>query len=230
MRQAKSLATQLANTYSNYAATSQGLDRTFPNRLIDLAGSPSVPDIKGLLYELEQIEKKREALTSAGILDEATVPIRPPEGENIGSVANALKIYVDNSKIKLATFDELFPKVSTFKQLLQKNSSLKNLLLDGLAEPRSDETMFDFSLQGLSSGEKHEFIMLFRLIFETPPGSLVLIDEPEISLHVVWQLEFMSDLLRIQEANQFQSMIATHSPQVIQGAGDITFDLAEQAQ
>lgn len=83
-------------------------------------------------------------------------------------------------------------------------------------------------LDKLSSGEKHEFIMLFRLIFETPPNSLVLIDEPEISLHVSWQLEFMSDLARIQSANSFQCIIATHSPQIIQGADEITFDLSEQ--
>jgi len=57
-----------------------------------------------------------------------------------------------------------------------------------------------------------------------------LIDEPEISLHVVWQLEFMADLLRIQAANNFQCVIATHSPQIIQNAGDITIDLADQAK
>jgi predicted ATP-dependent endonuclease of OLD family len=70
--------------------------------------------------------------------------------------------------------------------------------------------------------------MLYKLIFETPENSLVLIDEPEISLHVVWQLEFMADLLEVQAANRFQSIIATHSPQIFQGVEHLVVDLAEQ--
>ena len=84
------------------------------------------------------------------------------------------------------------------------------------------------SLEGLSSGEKHEFVMFYKLIFDTPENALVLIDEPEISLHVLWQLEFMSDLTSIQSANKFQSIIATHSPQVFQGVEHLIVDLAEQ--
>ena len=86
------------------------------------------------------------------------------------------------------------------------------------------------TLEGLSSGEKHEFIMLFKLIFETAPNALVLIDEPEISLHVLWQLEFMTDLQSIQRINPFQSIIATHSPQIFQGMEDEVVDLADQVQ
>jgi len=98
LRQSKSLSERIQNTYSNYAATSQGLDRTFPNRLIDLAGSSGAPDVNNLGAELDQIEKKRAALTAAGILDETSMPIRPPEGEYLANVANALKIYVEDSK------------------------------------------------------------------------------------------------------------------------------------
>jgi predicted ATP-binding protein involved in virulence len=72
--------------------------------------------------------------------------------------------------------------------------------------------------------------MLFRLIFETPTNAIVLIDEPEISLHVLWQLEFMADLQDIQKANRFQSIIATHSPQIFQGMEDRVVDLADQVQ
>ena len=230
LRQSKALSENIKSTYATYAATSQDLDRTFPNRLIDAEGRPQAPDIASLRLELDRIEKKRAALTAAGILDEASTPIRPPEGEDLGNVANALRIYVEDSKTKLATFDELFSRVSVFKELMAKKLKPKELVIsrETGAEVRRGDT--PLLLSGLSSGEQHEFIMMFRLIFETPRGSLVLIDEPEISLHVVWQLEFMPDLQRIQAANQFQSIIATHSPQIIQNAGDITIDLADQAK
>ena len=137
---------------------------------------------------------------------------------------------MEDSKKKLATFDEVYSKVSVFRELLSKKLKPKELLINrefGAQVRRGKE---DIGLSKLSSGEKHEFIMLFKLIFETPANSLVLIDEPEISLHVSWQLEFMSDLAKMQSANQFQSIIATHSPQIIQGADHITFDLADQVE
>ena len=42
-------------------------------------------------------------------------------------------------------------------------------------------------LQKLSSGEKQILIMFYALLFHAPQGSIVIIDEPEISLHVCWQ-------------------------------------------
>jgi predicted ATP-binding protein involved in virulence len=44
---------------------------------------------------------------------------------------------------------------------------------------------------------------------------LVLIDEPEISLHVGWQKEFLADIIRIANVSSLRFIIATHSPQII---------------
>ena len=56
---------------------------------------------------------------------------------------------------------------------------------------------------------------MFDLLFNVKAGSLVLIDEPEISLHVSWQLKFISDVEKISELSNFQFIVATHSPQII---------------
>lgn len=228
LRQAEYLASLLQRTYASYAATSQELDRSFPNRLVSRAEGSVSYDLAGLTAELDAIEERRRALTEAGILVDTAEPLVAPKDEFIANVADALDIYVEDSKKKLSTFDEVFTKVSVFRDLLSKKLRPKTLSINrerGAEVRRGEEPV---GLDKLSSGEKHEFIMLFKLIFETPTDSLVLIDEPEISLHVSWQLEFMSDLARIQSANSFQCIIATHSPQIIQGADDITFDLSEQ--
>ena len=180
--------------------------------------------------DLEQIENRRKELTEAGILVDTAEALVPPEDQFIKNVSDALKIYVEDSREKLSTFEELYKKVSVFRELISKKLKPKTLDISrefGARVRRNDNVV---ELDKLSSGEKHEFIMLFKLIFETPPQSIVLIDEPEISLHVSWQLEFMSDLERIQSANSFQSIIATHSPQIIQGVERLTFDLSEQAK
>ena len=49
-----------------------------------------------------------------------------------------------------------------------------------------------------------------------------MIDEPELSMNVVWQRNFLKDLQRIIELRKFDVLIATHSPQIIHDKWDWT--------
>lgn len=77
-------------------------------------------------------------------------------------------------------------------------------------------------LTELSSGEQHEVVLLSELLFKATENSLVLIDEPEISLHVVWQKEFLNDIKEIIVLKNIDIVIATHSPQIINERWDLT--------
>ncbi len=78
----------------------------------------------------------------------------------------------------------------------------------------------------LSSGEQNMIILLYRMIFEVNDGDILLIDEPEISMHVVWLKEFIKDVQQIASCKKnIQIFIATHSPQIVRGAEDNCFDL-----
>ena len=46
-------------------------------------------------------------------------------------------------------------------------------------------------------------------------GSLILIDEPELSLHIAWQEEFVPDLMAIAELSRLDFLLATHSPYIV---------------
>jgi predicted ATPase len=50
---------------------------------------------------------------------------------------------------------------------------------------------------------------------------LVLIDEPELSLHVNWQKSFLPDLLKIVEATGYDVILATHSPFIVGDRSDL---------
>ncbi|MNR19906.1 hypothetical protein D3C85_1367230 [compost metagenome] len=82
-------------------------------------------------------------------------------------------------------------------------------------------------MASLSSGEQHLIVILGKLVFKTEPGSLVLIDEPEISFHPEWQEKFLDILESIRQINGFTSVVATHSPMVIGHRWDDTVELAE---
>jgi predicted ATP-dependent endonuclease of OLD family len=80
-------------------------------------------------------------------------------------------------------------------------------------------------LNSLSSGERQIFIVLYRMLFEAPPHSLVMIDEPEISLHVSWQQRMGQVMKDVAKLRDLQVIAATHSPQMIHGDWDLTNEL-----
>ena len=81
-------------------------------------------------------------------------------------------------------------------------------------------------LADLSSGEQHELVLLYELLFRTPRNGLILVDEPEISLHVAWQSRFLSDLIDIVKLNDAYAVVATHSPVLIGTQWGLTKELA----
>ncbi len=83
----------------------------------------------------------------------------------------------------------------------------------------------DIPLSGLSSGEQHELVLFFQLLFDTEPNSLLLIDEPEISLHISWQNHFINDLKEVIILNNLSAIIATHSPDIINKNWKLTVQL-----
>lgn len=71
-------------------------------------------------------------------------------------------------------------------------------------------------LKRASSGQLGMATALLSLASEIQDGSLVLIDEPEISLHPEWQIKYIALLLETFEAYEgCHFVIATHSPLVI---------------
>jgi predicted ATP-binding protein involved in virulence len=85
------------------------------------------------------------------------------------------------------------------------------------------------SLSALSAGEQQEMLMLHKLLFDTPRGTVVLLDEPEISLHVEWQEQFIRDLVSICALGEFDAIVATHSPVLVGDFWCLTTSLSEQA-
>ena len=82
-------------------------------------------------------------------------------------------------------------------------------------------------LDSLSSGEQHELVLHYDLLFRVPSNTIVLIDEPELSLHVAWQKRFLSDLVDIVKLSGFDALIATHSPFIVGAREDLMVGLGD---
>lgn len=143
----------------------------------------------------------------------------------------ALTVYLKDLETKLGVFADILEKLELFTGILnERRFTFKTIQVS------PDRGFFfrsstgkDLALEQLSSGEQHEVVLLYELIFNVTENTLVLIDEPEISLHITWQKEFLADLLRIIKIQNIQVIIATHSPAIINGRWDLTYNLEKKA-
>jgi len=218
------LAGLIGTKITQYAGVSQPLERTFPARA--LAGRRVNPSVAQLVAALEELNQKRDRFVAAGVLDEVE-PFRLPDRKLIEQNLRMLAVYVEDNQKKLAVFDELVGKIEVLKSLVNGRFLYKRMTTNR-------ESGFTFTgtkghsgipVALLSSGEQHQLVLYYQLLFHAPPGSLILIDEPELSLHVAWQEDFLRDIERIADLSDLYFLVATHSPQIISNRWDLTVQL-----
>ena len=72
------------------------------------------------------------------------------------------------------------------------------------------------SISDLSSGEKQIVTLFAYFAFSSLEGQPIIVDEPELSLHVHWQTMFMKAVKDLLPASS-QAIMATHSPEICGG-------------
>jgi len=217
---ARKLLVIIQERLTAFSKVAQELDSSFPHRLFSQQEKISEVEFK---QRFEQIKKIQRTLNSYDIADfkEDNHPSYRAED------ARALAVYIADTEKKLAVFAELLEKLNLFTEILnQRRFTFKQIHISkdqGFTLSTDDGNLL--KLTDLSSGEQQEVVMLYELLFSVQPGTLVLIDEPELSLHVVWQQEFLKDLEKIVAWQKIQVIIATHSPQIINEHWDSVVDL-----
>ncbi len=100
-----------------------------------------------------------------------------------------------------------------FKEL-DIESRIAGLRKDGSRMPVfKNKAGKEFDITGLSSGERQLFFRIISLKMLDINNSIILVDEPEISLHPAWQQKIIKVYQNIGENNQV--IAATHSPHVL---------------
>ncbi len=73
----------------------------------------------------------------------------------------------------------------------------------------------NITLKDLSGGERTILTKILPLYLHEYKDGIILIDEPEISLHPNWQFQIIELYRKLAERNNNQFIIATHSPQIV---------------
>jgi predicted ATP-binding protein involved in virulence len=217
---------RIKSTLADYAKHSQESDRTFPERLVRFVRDnvSALPE-RQILNRMAELETKRQRLISLGFLDSES-GLRDLTEEDVRRAHEALTIYVGDVQEKLAVFDDLSQRVGKLIDIVNERFKYKKITLHrelGFRVETDSGNVID--LESLSSGEQHELVVLYELLFRAPRNGLVLVDEPEISLHVGWQSRFLTDLMGILKLTGSYGIVATHSPVIIGTRWDLTQEL-----
>ena len=222
----------MVKTYSNdlvnllqqnnavFTSTSIQLDSTFPVRLLkELGKTKKAKGINTIINNISELIDYRNLLSSVGIIDKQEDEFISNSLENLNdnSALSILSLYISDNKQKLEVFDKTARKLDILLKVINKRCKHKKLSIDKnkgfiISSKYEDRTI---DVEKLSSGEQNELIIFYNLLFKTNSNDLVLIDEPEISLHIAWQQKLISDLKEIADETGISLLVSTHSPDII---------------
>lgn len=213
--------------------TSSKLDSTFPSRIMRAIRRTRDVDIEIIESNLIKLNEKRHKYSQVGLISQFESNDISLQKEQDDAVYHMIETYVDDSNQKLSHFTELYEDITLFISII--NERLKHKIItccqdtgfkvvstiakDDNGQPKP------IPVDKLSSGEQHEIILFYKLIFDFEKNSLILIDEPELSLHISWQNKFIDDIKKVIDKKKMTTIIATHSPDIIGAHWDLTCEL-----
>jgi predicted ATP-binding protein involved in virulence len=108
-------------------------------------------------------------------------------------------------------FDKMYDGMKKFKKIINEDGEKKIIFIDNLGN--------EVNMSSFSTGEKQIVFRVGNLLknLNNLENGIILIDEPETSLHPKWQRKYIRFLLDTFEGLGIQFIIATHSPYILQG-------------
>ena len=194
-----------------YRKTSTRLDASLAERLFER--QDDVP-LEALKKRSEDLRNQETRLLKLGLLNQSNSSVEAAALTE--AQRGTFSIILSDREEKLKPFAQVVDKAESLLDSLNKKLAPKQVKLNvesGYQILTAAGT--PLPLSSLSSGEQHELVLLHELLFEVAPNSLILIDEPELSLHVTWQVDLLPDLMKIAELSGLDFVLATHSPFII---------------
>ena len=108
----------------------------------------------------------------------------------------------------------VFKEINEIFEILDLDIKISGISKNAKSIPIFTNSSGDkFDINELSSGEKQLFLRTLAIRMLNPENSIILIDEPELSLHPKWQQRIVDVYRKIGKNNQI--IIATHSPHIL---------------
>jgi predicted ATP-dependent endonuclease of OLD family len=149
----------------------------------------------------------------------------PDHDDILDNIRFSLNSYIFRRAIDLSSSvqnflserEKLYATIENYKSVINAflEDSRKSIVIDVRGLRVSLPGSSEIDIGALSSGEQQLVVLLTHLFFNESirRSNVLIIDEPEVSLHLRWQERFISALL--SSVDDTQIILATHSPSII---------------
>ena len=200
-------------------------ERSFARRMLDRTDQPRSVNEEKLRDRYSEVEKTAAQLAANGLLAESLDLL--PAGKLSPTEKRVVKLFLDDFDKKMQPLASTSARVSQLREIVQSKFLNKRIVFDPQDGPTfvTEPDGTSIPADALLLGEQHELALVSRLLFSVPAGTTVLVDEPELSLHVSWQHRMITDLTGIAQLAGLSFVLATHSTAIINGRSDLVEDL-----
>lgn len=175
-------------------------------------------------------KKKVEVWSEEEIDEKSEEKMKVEFISTINMSANSVNDITTSSGSKTTFLDlEIDNEIKRLNKNEKNKKELQNRLtnaLNNLFEETNKKTVFNedeieirlssgkaISYRSLSSGERQVVFIFLKIINGSVDNSLILMDEPEISLHLSWQEKLLTEITKLNDTSQI--IIVTHSPAMV---------------
>jgi predicted ATPase len=215
---ASELQQKLQSAVAEAQERARALDSTFGRRVIERVSNPEECSMEELRRLRSSAETLHARLARCGLLA-AEMSLPPEHAVSDARMDAFMQLYLADMFTKALTLVPLLKRVEALKEIVDSHFVDKHLLISAekglvvrLTHGARDQTL---GLSKLSSGEQQILMLFYSLLFRSERGSVFMIDEPEISLNVLWQEKFIGNLTKVGKVVPMQFILATHSPQIV---------------
>jgi energy-coupling factor transporter ATP-binding protein EcfA2 len=194
------------------------MERILKNPLVEQVSTEQTQE---LVQTINILAEKNREFVALGFLPSLNLEsvanmVKGAEETKRSILHSIVKPYIDSINARFKALDGIKNVINTFIRNINQFYVDKQIQYDlghGLKVVSNGDQ--ELSPRMLSSGEKQLLLLLCYIIVAREKPSIVLIDEPELSLNVTWQRNLVRTLLECVEANNLQLLLATHSIELL---------------
>ena len=159
--------------------------------------------------------KDKDVNTQQTFLDKRLAQLQSDYGYYLNGLQKQFTGYLNKQGVVTKeVYNQIYTRKTLFDNLVNEAFKETGKVIDN----ESDKLRFiiegktSINANKLSSGEKQLLIILLTVLLEDGQEYVLMMDEPEISLHISWQYELLNWILELNP--NVQLILTTHSPSI----------------
>jgi ABC-type phosphate/phosphonate transport system ATPase subunit len=192
------------------------------NKVIDDLSQPELAprSVKEIRDIFNMVHKQDERLARLGLSGDRwdyqqvrTILAKPGMAQNTYT-RTVLSTYANLLASRAQARDLIAERLLTFEQVMNEFLLDKTVRVDAMSGITIYAGETRIKEYQLSSGEHQLLYLMVAALTTRRKGTVIAIDEPELSMHIAWQRKLLPNLIRCASNAAPQFVLATHSPDI----------------